>query len=125
MDPVLRGDVEAATRLGIPYSRFRGEERSEATSYEYDDDGRLARSVTVREPEWTPDDRALVLALIEEEKQICSICGHPLSECRDPSTAGTWMAVTEICQPGRIAQATAENERGTRGLSIYTRRTGG
>jgi YD repeat-containing protein len=125
VDAQLRSDIEAATRAGVPYSRFRGDERSEATTYEYDPDGRLTRSVTVREPEWTDDDRAFLLALLEEERETCPICGHPLALCRDPRTERKWTVVTEICQPGRVAQATAENEQGTRGLAIYTRLTEG
>ncbi len=126
-DADFRRDVEAAVRVGQPYSVFRGESRSSATSYEYDDDGRLTRSVTVHEPQWTDDDRLLVLALLQIEEDTCEICGHPKSECRDESTAGSWDVLTEVCQPGRMQRAMAEGVSGknARGLIYMTKRTGG
>lgn len=42
--------------------RLHGWEPAETTEYEYDESGRLLRSVTTREPEWTPDEVALFLA---------------------------------------------------------------
>jgi hypothetical protein len=81
--------------------------------------------VTIREPEWSEEDRALVLALAEERAEICPGCGNRMSECRDKRTAGTWTVETEICQPSRVAQKLAEENRETRGLHIYTRRTEG
>jgi hypothetical protein len=124
-DVELRRDVEAATHLGVPVSRFRGEERAQATTYEYDEAGRLTRSVTIAEPAWSEDDRALALALLEEQAETCSICGHLMSECRDPATARKWGVVHEICQPGAVAQAYAEDYGHTRGLVVHTRRTDG
>jgi hypothetical protein len=64
-----------------------------------------------------------LLALIEEERQTCPMCGHPMSECRDPRTAGSWQVISEVCQPGRVAQAMAESTTG-RGVFISTMRTG-
>jgi hypothetical protein len=80
--------------------------------------------VTVREPDWTDEDRSLVLALLAEQRETCSTCGHQMSECRDPRTAGRWQVLTEVCQPGRVAQAVAEDNREARGLHVFTRRTG-
>lgn len=77
------------------------------------------------EPGWSEDDRALVLALLEEQQETCSMCGHLVSECRDPRTGGHWQVVTEICEPGRVALAFAEDNREARGLHVYTRRTDG
>jgi len=126
-DAGLRAEVEAATDLAIPVSKWRGAEVEQATTYEYAEDGRLIRSVTVSSPEWTDDDRALVLALREEQANTCPMCGHPMDECRDPATARTWRVHEEICQAGRVAQAIADNraEEHVRGLHIYTSRTGG
>jgi hypothetical protein len=85
--------------------------------------------VTVREPKWTEHDRALVLALLAEERETCSSCGHPMAECRDPATAGTWRVHEEICQASRVSQAVADNyaeeKRPRRGLHLFTSRTGG
>ena len=93
--------------------------------YEYDDDGLLVRAVATTEPEWTDADRGLLIALLAERRDICPQCGHPMSQCRDPATAGSWTVVTDICQPGRVAQAVAAevSESKRRGVVIGTRRT--
>jgi hypothetical protein len=92
--------------------------------FQYSRKGRLIRSVAVSDPDWSDLDRGLVLALLEERAETCSMCGHPMSVCRDPRTAGTWQVVEEICQPSRVAQAASENahERKARGVVISTRR---
>lgn len=94
------------------------------TSYRHED-GLLVESVT--EPEWSEHDRALLLALLLEQKETCPTCGHPVSVCRDPKTAGRWQVVKSICQAGRVMQAEAENAAETkqRGLLLGTRLNGG
>jgi hypothetical protein len=69
-------------------------------------------------------DRGLLLALLAERADICSLCGHPMSQCRDRSTEGSWQVVEDICQPSRIAQAAAENlaEQKRRGVVLLTKR---
>lgn len=109
----------------MSYSRFRGDAPSSETTYEYDDAGRLVRSVTTADPDWTPTDRGLALALLAERAETCGQCGHPMSVCRDPRTARTWTVVTEVCQPSVVAQVVAEqvHEKKQRGVVISTRRT--
>lgn len=87
----------------------------------------MVRSVTTRPSPWGDEDRALVLALLAERADTCPSCGHPVDVCRDPATAGHWQVLQEICQPGRVAQAVAEDvaKDGRRGVVISTRRTGG
>lgn len=78
------------------------------------------------EPEWSDVDRGLLLALLAERAEICSLCGHPMSVCRDPKTAGSWRVVEDVCQPSVVAQATAENlaeQKKRRGLVLMTHRT--
>lgn len=77
------------------------------------------------EPEWSDEDRGLLLALLAEQRDTCTSCGHLMSVCRDPSTAGSWQVVEEICQPSRIAQATAETvaDSKRRGVVLMTIRT--
>jgi hypothetical protein len=43
--------------------------------------------------------------------------------CRDPDTAGKWVVEQHRCQPGRVAQAVAEDvaKEGQRGVVIATR----
>jgi len=65
-----------------------------------------------------------VLALLAERAETCSMCGHPMSVCRDPRTAGTWTVLRDTCYPSQVAQAVMEDGR-RRGEVIMTRRTGG
>ena len=46
-------------------------------------------------------DRGLVLALLAERADACPMCGHPMSQCRDPRTAGSWEVVPGTCEPDR------------------------
>lgn len=108
----------------MPYSEFIGAQTTTETTYEYDRD-RLIRSVSVAEPRWTDFDRGLLLALVAERSDTCSQCGHPMSQCRDKSTAGHWTVVEDVCQPSRVAQAVAQDIARTnrRGVVLKTRRT--
>lgn len=109
----------------MSYSRFRGEPVITETVNEYDSDGRIARSISTAEPEWSDLDRGLVLALLAEQREVCPLCHHPMSVCRDPRTAGSWEVMEEICQPSRVSQAAAEavRESKRRGVVVMTRRT--
>jgi hypothetical protein len=82
--------------------------------------------VTVYEPDWTDSDRGLLLALLAERGETCPSCGHPMSLCRDPATAGRWQVDPQVCQPTRVAQAVAENDMqaGKRGVHYRTRLAG-
>lgn len=103
---------------------MHGAPKVSETTYEYAGD-HLVRSVTLTEPDWSEMDRALLLALLEEQAETCPSCGHLMSECRDPRTAGRWQVTEEVCQPSRVTQAAAEsvNEAGKRGVLLKTRRT--
>lgn len=52
---------------------------AELTEHEYDEQGRLVRSVAIREPLWTEQDSAEVLALTEYRAGLCPCCGLPKS----------------------------------------------
>lgn len=54
------------------------------------------------ESDWTDEDRDYALALLAEEAETCSSCGQPISECRDPASAGQWSVVTDWCQASRV-----------------------
>lgn len=54
------------------------------TRYEYDDDGRMVRSVAVAEPEWSPDDVAFLIASRLAEREL-GPHGIPMSEALDPA----------------------------------------
>lgn len=65
--------------------------------------------MTEREPLWTAEDRAYLLAYIAERDEVCQGCGNPLDECRDPKTARSWRVVEETCQACLVAEAVADN----------------
>jgi hypothetical protein len=65
--------------LRTPRSRMEGREPAEVTEYEYEE-GVLVRSVTTREPLWTEEDTAEILALAEYEDSLCPDCGFPRDE---------------------------------------------
>lgn len=54
------------------------------TSYEYDDEGRVVRTVTVREPEFSAYDRALFLDHWQREKEPRGSHGWTIAEATDP-----------------------------------------
>lgn len=54
----------------------------EVHEHEYDDEGRLVRTVVTREPEWDDESRAEMLALAEYDAGICA-CGFHESLTQD------------------------------------------
>ena len=60
----------------------------EETRHFYNRRGRLVRSVTVREPEWTEQDRAEILALGLYRSRLCPLHGGPIEECTSPEETG-------------------------------------
>lgn len=61
-----------------------GWEPASITTFEYDESGRLARAVTVREPEFTPWDRAALLTDVADSKVPRGGHGRTISEVTDP-----------------------------------------
>ena len=51
-----------ARELGVSLRRLNGWEPAESTEFVYDVAGRLVRTVTTREPEWSRDEVALFVA---------------------------------------------------------------
>lgn len=54
------------------------------TRYEYDDAGRMVRSVSVTEPDWSPEDVALLVESRVAEQDM-GPHGIPMSEATDPA----------------------------------------
>jgi hypothetical protein len=79
-DPHIRARVETARTLGISVKRLDGWEPREIHEHEYDESGRLARTVVVREVEWDDEERGWLLALAEREAAECRRCGGDLIE---------------------------------------------
>jgi len=82
--------VEAARSLGISLKRFTGWEPATVIEHEFDESGRLFRSVQTVEVEWDDEQRAWVRALAELERQTCNGCGGFLQDTLDPETE--WVA---------------------------------
>lgn len=61
-----------------------GWEPKRVTTFEYDEEDRLIRSVTEVEPEWDDTERAWATALLDVEADTCGGCGQPLSETLRP-----------------------------------------
>ena len=99
------------------------------TTYEYDEAGRVVAAATEREPLWTDDDRAWLLALLAEQRETCAGCGHPLDECRDPAGEKTWRLVVDTCHACMTLDMDrhnqAEKKRPPMGRYTATRRWGG
>lgn len=122
----LRRDVTAATRLGVSVRRLYGWEPQEVTEHEYDDEGRLVRSVTTRESEWDDESRAWVFALISDEEERCRGCGHPRSESMDPTSEGRWSVEPVRCHActAQLRKARATEYEYPEALSWISERKG-
>lgn len=57
-----------------------GEEAVSVTEYEYDDDGRLVRSVTTHSPRFTPDDYWAMVDRRRSKAAECPGCGYDRAE---------------------------------------------
>lgn len=67
---------------------MRGRALTEETTYTYDEQGRLLSARTVKDPVWSPTDRALALANDLYKRSLCSDCGHPRSRAWHPDMDG-------------------------------------
>jgi len=93
----------------VPRSRLEGREPTEVTEHEYDEAGRLIRSVTTREPLWTEHDLADQLALVEYRSTLCPCgCGFPVAETTSHEEAGPSFAAKQI--PCRARQTLIEQQ---------------
>lgn len=82
--------MEAARSLGISLKRFTGWEPVTVVQHEYDDDGRLARSMHTVEAEWDDEQRAWMRAFTQLAADTCSGCGGLLSDVLNPDVE--WVA---------------------------------
>lgn len=65
--------------LGVSVRRFDGWEPVEVHDHEYVD-GRLARTVVRREPEWDDESRGWVQAWLSYKANVHEACGHYLPD---------------------------------------------
>lgn len=77
--------LRLARTEGVSPKRFHGWEPSWETTYEYDTEGRLSRSVTRQlEPEYDDATRLLVEGLDRYDKELCPGCNLHESVLADP-----------------------------------------
>lgn len=105
-------------------SRLHGREPRQVTTHTYDEAGRLVRSVTVREPEWTEQDLAGAIALLKVEADTCPGCGEPLSEATHPDAEGGYQAdLPTRCHACTELNRVREKYQDGRSLYFQVRRT--
>ena len=80
------------------------------TEYEHAD-GLVVRSVTYREPLYTEQDTALLLALAEYRAQLCPACGGPLAECTSHEATGPTFTAEFVRCRRRDALSMAQNAK--------------
>jgi hypothetical protein len=80
-EPELRRVVQAAVRVGVSPSRFLGRPQ-----VHLDGHGRV-----IPVPEWTDEDRALVLAFLAWESELCPGCRQPLSDTTRPEAENLYL----------------------------------
>lgn len=71
--------------MGVSPTRLTGWEPAEVTTFEWDGAGRLVRAVTIREPEFSDVDVAMLLADYEREHEPRGRHGRPMVEAMDTS----------------------------------------
>jgi hypothetical protein len=135
--PFLRGrlrdsvrhadELRLASAYQAPRSILLGRRRRAVTSYTYDEEtGRLARAVTVWDPEWTPQDRAWAQAHLEEQAATCRGCGHPLAETTQPGAEGRYRVpppvICHACRPLEIAERKWREVEGGPGALFHVER---
>lgn len=79
----LREGVGLALKLGIAPRRFWGWEPKRTTTYVYDEDGRITGTVTETEPEWDDEQRELVTAWEQVDRETGQF-GEDLLEATSP-----------------------------------------
>lgn len=122
--PELRARARLSRDLGIPYRRLLGwEPRTYSRTHP---DG---LTVTTRDPEWSPDDLALLDTLAEWEADRCPCgCGQALSECLidatvPPEDRPRWGAGFVECGAGlHLAQAQAKQAEADEKAAKHTKR---
>ncbi|MFS3128672.1 hypothetical protein ACLM5J_09730 [Nocardioides sp. Bht2] len=74
VDTEFHERLTAAHGLGISDKRLLGWEPIEVHEHEYDEAGRMVRTVVTREAEWTDAERSKMLALAQFDREVCD-CG--------------------------------------------------
>lgn len=128
-DGQLSLEMDTARAWGVSWRRFHGWEPARTTVYEYDDAGRLVRSVTTVEPEWDGPERRAAMALLVFESGLCPGCRQPLAETTRPEREFAYKAGQAIrchrCTAMEQAHAKYENAPAPGALLIPIVTSGG
>lgn len=101
--------------MGVSVRRFLGWEPGEVTSFEYDDDGRVVRAITVREPEFSDMDRKWLMDSWLADQTPRGSHGWPIAEATDPANQGKFF----VGPPAVDFAAKAEIEAHEEAEKIY------
>lgn len=80
------------------------------TTFEYDDDGRVTRAITVREPEFSFLDRKWMLDSREADHVPRSSTGWLMSEATDPANQGKFYTPPPTVDFAKLAEIKGKEE---------------
>jgi len=81
--------------MGVSIRRLHGWEPTVRTDYVYDDDGKLLTAIERRDPEFTPNELA-VLLVSRLEDRMRGPHGIPMDVATDPDNKGRFVAEATI-----------------------------
>ena len=109
----MRAELRLSRALGVPHSRLAGHEPRTYTRTHPD-----GLTITTRDPEWTRDDVAMLLALADWEADRCPCgCGQQMTDCLidaavPPEQRPRWQAGFFECGAGlALAEAQAKQAK--------------
>lgn len=124
-EPGTLAELRAARAWGVSWSRWCGTRPTTTTTYEYDDQGRVVRTVAVSDPDWTDLDRRAALALHAYEQDLCSGCGQPLSETTKPERDGQYLPLAAVrchfCTAAEMGRAAYQDNSHAAALHVPVR----
>jgi hypothetical protein len=74
---------------------------------------------------WHPEDAAVVVALVLEDRDRCPGCGHPLSETTAKGASGRYTLTEAMCAGCEVGEAVAKGKQYPGRLVSVTRKPGG
>lgn len=98
---------------------FRGRPLAEETTYLYDDQGRVTKTRTLREPEFLDSDRWLALGLDAYERSLCTGCGQPRDRAWHPAMAGCYVIEEVVCNSCAALDRRAREDSSEPGAKLY------
>lgn len=87
-----------------------GWEPGESTTFEYDDEGRMVRAITVREPEYSHLDRSWMLESRRRDAEPRGRHGWLMSEATDPANRAKFFVPPPTVDFAEVAHAKAKED---------------